>query len=61
MVKDIVRVHQRRFPNFILKRILYDDPKRSAIVKESLQERKQPYKKDLTLDLLILEYPLVEN
>ena len=40
---------------------LYDDPKRLVIEKESLQERKEHYKKDLTLDLLILEYPLVEN
>lgn len=40
---------------------LYDRSKRSVIAKESLQGRKQPYKKDLTLDLLILEHPLVEN
>ena len=40
---------------------LYDDRKRLVIEKESLQERKEHYKKDLTLDLLILEYPLVEN
>ena len=40
---------------------LYDGFQRLVIVKESLQERKQPYKKDLMLDLLILEHPLVEN
>jgi hypothetical protein len=63
VVKDIDRIHQRRFLNFIKKisTTSYDDPNRSVIVKESLQERKQPYKKDSTLDLLILEYPLVEN
>jgi hypothetical protein len=47
--------------SLILEKTMYDDFKRSVIVKESLQERKQPCKKDLTLDLVILEYPLVEN
>ena len=63
MVKDIVQIHQRRFLNFIERdsTTLCDDFKRMVIAKESLQERKQPYKKDLTLDLLILEHPLVEN
>ena len=40
---------------------MHDNSKRLVIVKGSLQERKQPCKKDLTLDLLILAHPLVEN
>jgi hypothetical protein len=36
-------------------------PNRSVIARELQQERRQPYKKDLILVLLMLEHQLVEN
>jgi hypothetical protein len=53
------KLHSSTIPSFFS--FSFSFIKRSVIVKESLQEKRQHYKKDLMLGLLILEHLLVEN